>query len=66
MKRILVLFAKDWDRLEFGRPEYRGRYEFLFEGFDLFRFPENAQLLVFDVFSYVQPPGGAVPARTTR
>lgn len=53
MKRILVLFAKDWDRLEFGRPEYRGRYEFLFEGFDLFRFPENAQLLGFDVFRYV-------------
>lgn len=53
MKRILVLFAKDWDRLEFSRPEYRDRYEFIFEGFDLFRFPGNAQLLWFDVFGYV-------------
>lgn len=53
MKRILVLFAKDWDRLEFSRPEYRGRYEFVYEGFDLFRFPGNAKLLTFDVFAYI-------------
>ena len=53
MKKILVLFAKDWDRLEFSRPEYRGRYEFIFEGFDLFSFPGNARLLSFDVFAYI-------------
>lgn len=53
MKKILVLFAKDWDRLEFSRPEYRGRYEFIHEGFDLFRFPDNARLLTFDVFAYI-------------
>ena len=53
MKKILVLFAKDWDRLEFSRPEYRGRYEFIYEGFDLFRFPGNARLLTFDVFGYI-------------
>jgi len=53
MKRILVLFAKDWDRLEFSRPEYRGRYEFIHEGFDLFSFPGNARLLSFDVFAYI-------------
>ncbi len=53
MKKILVLFAKDWDRLEFSRPEYRGRYEFIHEGFDLFRFPGNARLLTFDVFAYI-------------
>lgn len=53
MKRILVLFAKDWDRLEFSRPEYSGRYEFIYEGFDLFRFPGNARLLTFDVFGYI-------------
>lgn len=53
VKRILVLFAKDWDRVELGHPRYRGRYEFLFEGFDLFRFPENAHLLVFDVRRYI-------------
>lgn len=53
MKKILVLFAKDWDRLEFSRPEYRGRYEFIYEGFDLFRFPDNVRLLTFDVFAYI-------------
>lgn len=53
MKKILVLFAKDWDRLEFSRPEYRDRYTFIHEGFDLFRFPDNARLLTFDVFGYI-------------
>lgn len=53
MKKILVLFPKEWDRLEFGRPEYRGRYEFVYAGFDLFRFPQNAQLATFDVFRFV-------------
>jgi ATP-grasp domain len=53
MKKILVLFPKEWDRLEFGRPEYRGRYEFVYAGFDLFRFPSNAQLATFDVFRFV-------------
>jgi hypothetical protein len=53
MKRILVLFPKEWDRLEFDRPEYRGRYEFVYAGFDLFRFPSNAQLATFDVFRFV-------------
>ncbi len=53
MKKILVLFAKDWDRLEFSRPEYRNRYQFIYEGFDLFRFPGNARLLTFDVFAYI-------------
>ena len=53
MQRILVLFPKEWDRLEFARPEYRGRYEFVYAGFDLFRFPENARLLGFDVFRFI-------------
>ena len=53
MKRILVLFPKEWDRLELERPEYRGRYEFVHAGFDLFRFPQNAQLATFDVFRFV-------------
>ncbi|MGH8707968.1 MAG: ATP-grasp domain-containing protein [Burkholderiales bacterium] len=53
MKKILVLFPKEWDRLEFSRPEYRGRYEFVYAGFDLFRFPQNAQLATFDVFRFV-------------
>jgi len=53
MKKILVLFPKEWDRLEFERPEYRGRYEFVYAGFDLFSFPSNAQLATFDVFRFV-------------
>lgn len=53
VKRILVLFPKDWDCAELDHPRYRGRYEFLFEGFDLFRFPENARLLTFDVRRHV-------------
>ena len=53
MKRILVLFPKEWDRLEFARPEYASRYEFVYAGFDLFRFPQNLQLGWFDVFRFV-------------
>ena len=53
MKRILVLFPKEWDRLEFGRRGYRDRYEFVYAGFDLFRFPSNVQLATFDVFGFV-------------
>jgi len=53
MKRILVLFPKEWDRLEFDRPEYRAEYEFVYAGFDIFRFPQNARLLSFDVFRFV-------------
>jgi hypothetical protein len=30
VKRILVLFPKEWDRLEFARPEYASRYEFVY------------------------------------
>ena len=53
MKRILVLFPKEWDRLEFERPEYASRYEFVYAGFDLFRFPQNLQLGWFDAFRFV-------------
>lgn len=53
MKKILVLFPKEWDRLEFARPEYAGRYQFMYAGFDLFRFPENLRLATFDVFRFV-------------
>jgi len=52
-KKILVLFPKEWDRLEFSRPEYAGRYEFAYAGFDLFRFPDNLRLAAFDVFRFV-------------
>jgi len=52
MKRILVLFAKEWDKPEFARSAC-GDYEFVFAGFDLFRFPSNAQLLTFDIRRFV-------------
>jgi hypothetical protein len=53
VKTILVLFPKDWDRVELDQPLYRGRYRFVFEGFDLFRFPSNARLLTFDVRRFI-------------
>lgn len=52
-KKILVLFPKEWDRFEFSRPEYADRYEFVYAGFDLFSFPQNARLLTFDIFRFV-------------
>ena len=53
MKKILVLFPKDWDRLVFAQPKYRASYRFFYEGFDLFSFPENARLIGFDIFRFV-------------
>ncbi len=53
MKRILVLFPKDWDRVELDHPRYQAGYRFYYEGFDLFRFPANVRLLTFDTRRYV-------------
>ena len=56
MKNILVLFDADWDRLQLQRAAESGDgegYRFLYEGFDLFSFPSNAQLLTFDIFRFV-------------
>ncbi len=52
MKRLLVLFPKDWDRDELDQPRYRPRYEFFYEGFDLFTFLENARLMTFNAWRY--------------
>ncbi len=52
-KRLLVLFPKDWDRDELEQPRYRERYSFYYEGFDLFRFPENLRLATFNARRYV-------------
>ena len=54
MKRLLVLFPKDWDRDELDQPRYRAQYEFFYEGFDLFKFPENARLITFNVRRYIE------------
>jgi hypothetical protein len=53
-RRVLVLFPDEWDRAAAADPRYRGRYEFLYEGFDLFRFPDNARLFTFDALGFVE------------
>jgi hypothetical protein len=54
MKKILILFTKDWDQLALQAQQYSGKYQFFHEGFDLFRFPENAQLLGFNAVRYIE------------
>ena len=53
-RRILVLFPDEWDRAAARDPRYAGRYEFFFEGFDLFSFPDNARLFTFDALAFVE------------
>ena len=53
-RRILVLFPDEWDRAAAHDPAYAGRYEFRFEGFDLFSFPDNARLFTFDALAFVE------------
>jgi len=52
-RRVLFLFADEWDRAAALDPRHAGRYEFLFEGFDLFSFPDNARLFTFDSRAFV-------------
>ena len=52
-RRVLVLFPDEWDRAAARDPRFRGRFEFLFEGFDLFSFPDNARLFTFDALAFV-------------
>ncbi|MEP7069647.1 MAG: ATP-grasp domain-containing protein [Usitatibacter sp.] len=53
LKKVLILFPKDWDRQRFSTLELREHYQFFFEGFDLFTFPQNARLITFDLYRYV-------------
>ena len=53
-QRILVLFPDEWDRAAASAPRHAGRFEFLFEGFDLFSFPDNARLFTFDALAFVE------------
>lgn len=56
MKNILVLFDADWDRVQLERAagsNGNAAYRLFYEGFDLFSFPSNAQLLTFDIFRFV-------------
>jgi len=49
-RRVLFLFADEWDRERLARRA--DAYECLHEGFDLFRFPENARLFTFDALAF--------------
>jgi biotin carboxylase len=55
LKNILVLFDQEWDHLQLHRASTAlgGEMRFLHEGFDLFSFPSNANLLFFDIFRFV-------------
>ena len=53
-RRILVLFADEWDRAAMRDPRHRGKVEFFHEGFDLFSFPDNARLFTFDALAFVE------------
>jgi hypothetical protein len=53
-KRILILFPDEWDLAASQDARVRDRYEFCFEGFDLFRFPGNARLFTFNVLSFAR------------
>jgi hypothetical protein len=53
VKRILVLFSNEWDRSELAAERYAGRYEFLYHGESLFRFPGILKLLYFDALQFV-------------
>src|SRR5512140_3059743 len=53
-RRVLVLFPDEWDRVAAADPRYRDRYQFVFEGFDLFSFPGNARLFTFDALRFVE------------
>jgi GNAT superfamily N-acetyltransferase len=69
-KRVLVLFPDEWDRAAAGQARHRASHEFVFEGFDLFRFPDNARLFTFDVLRFVERlvrrfQGGGIDAVVT-
>src|SRR5690242_11485352 len=53
-RRVLFLFPDEWDRAAADDPRWSGRYEFAFEGFDLFSFPDNARLFTFDALKFVE------------
>ncbi|CAM3798848.1 ATP-grasp domain-containing protein [Polynucleobacter brandtiae] len=57
LKKILILFAKDWDHIAVQAQKDSNRYQFYFEGFDLFQFPDNIRLLSFDVVQYIKKLG---------
>lgn len=52
--KLLFLFPECWDRTALrGVAMLRDEFEIVSEGFDLFRFPENARILWLDARAYV-------------
>ena len=52
--KLLFLFPECWDRVALSTvAAYRTQFDVVCEGFDLFRFPENAALLWFDARRFV-------------
>ena len=49
--KILFLFPQEWDYSALSA--LGDEFEFVFEGFDIFKFPENANLLWFNVRKYI-------------
>lgn len=68
-KRVLVLFPDEWDHAVASEARDRGRLDLHFEGFDLFRFPDNARLFTFDALKFadrlVRRYAGRIDAVTT-
>lgn len=52
-KTILILFPNEWDHVEFSAYRYRGKLRFVYEGFDLHKFPENARLMTFSAERFI-------------
>jgi hypothetical protein len=50
---VLALFDKDWDADALDPLHAAGEIELTASGFDLFSFPDNARLLAFDAWRYV-------------
>ncbi|MEO5861366.1 MAG: ATP-grasp domain-containing protein [Burkholderiales bacterium] len=53
-KTILILFPNEWDHWEFDAHRYRGKLRFIYEGFDLHKFPENARLMTFSAGRFIE------------
>jgi biotin carboxylase len=51
---ILVLFPNAWDLGELSRDRHRDRYDFVFEGSELFKLPGVMRLLRFDPVAMVE------------
>lgn len=54
MKKILVLFPNDWDLVEFSKEKYKGAFQFIYEGPNLFTFLGFFRLPFFSVRRFTQ------------